>query len=308
MKQLLIVNSTSGLNGGVIPQNFTDMNKGAIGLYHLDDTSAWLSSAPTKDFAIVLGRGANNNALVIPEVDFDTLSVVKANPTSGRAFSAVITIPTVAAGKTYTLVLVKNGTLPHERNTWTATETIQVGDSTTTAANIATKLGNYFKRMADTGSLDVTVTVASAQITITGKNVGEGWTLKGADALSGVVITTTSAEPSIGTKKYIEKLASMCAAGKGFTDTYADGDSVYPGYPEEVEDKDYVVYTLRFAVGRKSAKTRDERVSQVVHIAVPDDALCYSALDSLLSGIKQPVEDSESCAEDGCAKDSCNQL
>lgn len=291
MKQLLLVNSTAALNGGAsTPKDLTGMAMGSIGVYHLDDNTAWLAAAPTKDFAIVLGRGTNSVPLIIPEVDFDSVSVVKAVPQTGNAFSAEITIPTVAAGKTYTLVLVKNGTLPHERNTWTATYTILPGDTSTTAANVAKKLGDYFSAMAATGSIEVTVAVASAKITITGKNVGEGWTLKAGDALYGTTITTTEAQPAIGNKVYMQDLASKCAAGKGFTDTYADGASVYPGYPETVEDKQYNVYTLRFAVGRKSAKTRDERVWQLVHVAVPTDATAASSIDTIIGGIKAPVE------------------
>lgn len=292
MKQLLLVNSAAALNGGTsTPQDLTNMVKGGIGFYHLSDTSKWLAAAPTEDFAIVLGRGTNSNPIIIPEVDYDTLSVVKAVPSAGVKFSADITIPTVNPGETYTLVLVKNGTVPHERNTWTATETAQDKD---TAVSIAKKLGDYFKAMAATGSIDITVTVASAKITITGVVTGEAWTLKAADALYGTTINTTVAEPAIGDKAYIANLASECAAGKGFTDVYPDGATIYPGYPEDVEDKQYNVYTLRFAVGRKSAKTRDERVSQLVHVAVPVGATAAATLDTMITGIKAKAASSSS--------------
>lgn len=286
MKQLLLVNSTAALNGGAAtPKDLTGMTMGSIGFYQLDKPDSWLSSAPTGDFAVVLGRGENSLPFIIPEVDYDTVSVVKAVPQEGTKFKAELTVPTIVPGKTYTLMLVKNGTVPHERNTWTATHTVLKDDTSTTAANVAEKLGNYFKAMAATGSLEVSVTVASAKITIEGVNVGEGWTLKAGDALFGTAITTTVAEPAIGDKAYIADLASKCAAGKGFTDTYADGESIYPGYPETVEDKQYTVYTLRFAVGRKSAKTRDERVWQVVHVAVPQGA--PGTIDTLLTNIKE---------------------
>lgn len=287
MKQLLIVKEDAALNGGVTaPTNLTGMANGAIGFYELSAPSTWLAAAPTSDFAIVLGRGTNSNPIIIPEVDYNTVSVVKAEPQDGAAFSAEITIPTVSDGKTYTLVLVKKGAVPYERNTWTATETIQVGDNTTDAAAIARKLGATFQSMADNGSLPVSVVVASAKITITALNVGDQWTLKAGDALFGTSITETDAEPALGSKEDIQDLASRCAAGKGFTDTYNDGDSIYPGYPEEVEDGPYVVYTLRFAVGRKAAKTRDERVWQIVHIAVPEEATAASSIETIVGGIK----------------------
>ena len=255
------------------------MVAGGLGIYKLDTPTAWASAKPTTNFAIVLGRGANSPAFVIPEVDVNTLKITKATPSTGGVFTASITIPTVTAGSTYTLVLVKNGTVPHERNTWTATETAKTGD---TAATIANRLRNYFKAAADTGSIEIAVSGTSAQVTITGLNKGEGWTLKAGDALYGTTITTTAALPVIGDKAYVEDLASRCAAGKGFTDVYADGDSIYPGYPEAVENTTYNIYTLRFAVGRDAAKTRDERVSQIVHIAVPVGATSASTIDTVL--------------------------
>lgn len=280
MKQLLIVNSTAAVNGGATaPTDLSAMVAGGLGIYKLDTPNAWASAKPTTNFAIVLGRGANSPAFVIPEVDVNTLKITKATPSTGGVFTASITIPTVTAGSTYTLVLVKNGTVPHERNTWTATETAKTGD---TAATIANRLRNYFKAAADTGSIEIAVSGTSAQVTITGLNKGEGWTLKAGDALYGTTITTTAAIPVIGDKAYVEDLASRCAAGKGFTDVYADGDSIYPGYPEAVENTTYNIYTLRFAVGRDAAKTRDERVSQIVHIAVPVGATSASTIDTVL--------------------------
>ena len=280
MKQLLIVNSTAAANGGAsAPTDLSAMTAGSLGIYQLDTPTAWASAKPTTNFAIVLGRGANSPAFVIPEVDVNTLKITKATPSTGGVFSASITVPTVAVGSTYTLVLVKNGTVPHERNTWTATETAKTGD---TAATVANRLRNYFKAAADAGSLDIAVSGTSAQVTITGLNKGEGWTLKAGDALYGTSITTTAATPAIGDKAYVEDLASRCAAGKGFTDVYADGDSIYPGYPEAVENTTYNIYTLRFAVGRDAAKTRDERVSQIVHIAVPVGATSASTIDTVL--------------------------
>ena len=280
MKQLLIVNSTAAVNGGATaPTDLSAMVAGGLGIYQLDKPTVWASAKPTTNFAIVLGRGANSPAFVIPEVDVNTLKITKATPSTGGVFTASITIPTVTAGSTYTLVLVKNGTVPHERNTWTATETAKTGD---TAATIANRLRNYFKAAADTGSIEIAVSGTSAQVTITGLNKGEGWTLKAGDALYGTTITTTAALPVIGDKAYVEDLASRCAAGKGFTDVYADGDSIYPGYPEAVENTTYNIYTLRFAVGRDAAKTRDERVSQIVHIAVPVGATSASTIDTVL--------------------------
>lgn len=285
MKQLLIVNSAAKANGGVsTPKDLTNMEKGGIGFYYLNDDSEWLSSAIDfkQNFAIVLGRGSNSNPIIIPEVDAKTLSIVHTEYAAGKQFSADITIPTIVPGNTYTLVLVKNGTVPHERNTWTATHTVDAKDTTATAASVAKILCDYFKNMAATGSINITATVASAKITIKGNTIGEQWSLIGGNALYNTTINTTVAEPTIGDKAYVQDLASRCAAGKGFTDVYADGESIYPGYPEDVENANYDIFTLRFAVGRDSAKTRDERVSQLVHVAVPSTSSSLSTIKTIL--------------------------
>lgn len=304
MKQLLIVNSSKALNAtGATPYDLSGLEAGAITFFELGEATP-LAAAPKKNFGIALGRPNNSTPFVIPEVDINTLTVVKSAPKLGKAFSAEFTVPNTTSGATYTMVLVKNGTVPHERNTWTATETIPQG-KTVTAAKMAELLGTSLGRMAKSytvsgttyagaGAIDVTVTVASAKITITGVNVGEQWTLKLGDELYGATVTTTLAEDTIGDKKYIQKLAQECAAGKGFTDVYPDGATIYPGYPEAVEDitpnaggtTGYAVFTLRFAVGRDASKTRDERVSQLVHIAVPVNATAYSSIETILT---QPV-------------------
>lgn len=282
MKQLLIVNSNKALNYNIQSANdLSGLSDGAITFFDLE-TNSLLSSKPTKNFGIALGRKNNSPAFVIPEVDVDTLSVVKTNYSAGVAFVASVTIPTVAPGKTYTIVLVKNGTVPHERNTWTATEKVATNDTTASATTIATKLRKYFEAMADTGSLDISVSGTGAVVTITGKNIGEGWTLKTADDLSGTTVTTTVAKPTIGDAEYVKDLASRCAAGKGFTDTEISGRDIYPGYPEPVEDVHYDIYTLRFKVGRDSSKTRDEKVWQLVHIAVPVTNSSSQAISTIL--------------------------
>lgn len=285
MKQLLIVNSANAAHTAATkPSDLSALKAGAIGVYELGEDSFLSAAAASKDFAIALGRPNNSPAFLIPEVDFATLKVTIAEPKAGVAFNAGITIPdTVTAGGTYTLVLVKKGAVPHERNTWTATETIPVG-GTASAAAVANALTKYFNAMSETGSLPVNVTVSGASITVVGLNKGEGWVLKAADDLSGTEITLKSeAEKAIGDMTYVKDLASRCAAGKGFVNTEISGQDVLPGYPEAVEDTTYGLITLRFAVGRKSAKTRDERVSQLVHIACPSTSADWKTLKTIFT-------------------------
>lgn len=285
MKQLLIVSKTPAYAYNVSDANdLSALGAGSLLFFNLSDNSK-ITAVPAEDFGIALGRPNNSAAFVIPEVDVNTLSIVKAEYSAGAAFTATITVPTVAAGNTYTVVLVKTGTVRGERSTWTATETIPFGDTSATANSIAAKIRAHFKALADAGTLDITVSGSSAAITITGKNKGEGFVLKGADDMASVAATSvTVATPPVGDVNYIKNLASQCAAGKGFDYTEGSGKEIYPGYPEAIDGTMYNIYTLRFKVGRKSAKTRDEKVWQLVHIAVPTNASSKDAIEAILDG------------------------
>jgi hypothetical protein len=296
MKQLFIVKKTAALNGGASkPQDISAMTEGSIGFYKLSDDSAWLSAKADEDFAIACGTPANVPSRLFPEVDIKSLNVVLTEPKAGVAFSASVTIPTPVVGKDYTLVLVKLGTVPNQRNTWSAT----VRANGQTAAQIATALGNQIKNFAQGGTYDagggvnVSVTVSSAQITVTGNVAGEQYELKAGDALYGTTVTTTKAEPAIGDKAYIEKLAKQCAADKGFN--YLDSESVdiYPGYPEAVENEQYNIFNLHFATTRKSGKTTDEPVMQYVHIAVPAGATSLATIKTILGVAAESNDDND---------------
>ena len=295
MKQLLIVNSAKALNakknaGGadVTPLDLSNIAEGAIGFFELGG-STMLSAAPTKNFGIVLGRKDSVMPFVFSEVDITTLDITVAQPKAGTQFQAEVTIPTPEAGKNYGLTLVKKGTVVNERYKYSVTDFVPSGGSKT-AANMAKSLGDQLQAYADTGQLDITVTVASAKITVKSNNYEDQFELKATDSLYGVTITTTNAEPNIGDTAYIKKLAQQCAAGKGFVYTSQSSKDIYPGYPEAVEEiaqtdiatKGYVVFNLRFATKRESGKTGDEQVWQYVHIAVPKNNSSYSTIAAIL--------------------------
>lgn len=297
MKQLLIVKSSTALNGGKsYPTDLSGMTEGAIGFFELG-SSSWLSAPATKNFGIALGGGANKPAFIIPEVDIDTLEITEAVPMKGTPYVASITIPSGTGGKNYTLVLVKLGTgINGERNKWTQSVHVPVGQ-TMTAADIAKKLRDGFQAMVDAGSIDVTIGGTSAAVTVTGE-IGDGWKLVPSDDLYGTSVTvTTNGVKTVGDKAYIQDLARQCAAGKGFTNTDLESQHIYPGYPEAVEDFElntsgsggasttgYSLFTLRFATGRAAGKQTDERVWQYVHIAVPLNLTSsgYDAIKAIL--------------------------
>ena len=287
MKQVLIVDSTAALNGNAAsPKNLTGMVKGGIGFYKLSDPSAWASAQGgqlKEDFAIVLGRGANATPLIIPEVDYHTLQVTKAEPAPGVPYAASLTIPTPTANENYTIVIAKLGKHFNERTNYTVTTFIPI-NSEMTAEELAQDLYEQLTQKNQFEQLEMSFGLSGATITFAGSNASDAFRVIPSDGLTGVALDDeVHARKASGDKAYVQDLASRCAAGKGFNDVYEDGPTIYPGYPETVEDTNYNVYTLRFAVGRKASKTRDERVSQLVHICVPwHSAAILKAIETIL--------------------------
>ena len=278
MKQLLIVSNPTLNGGAATPKDLSSMAKGAIGFYHLDDDTAWLSTAVSKNFAIALGYGNKANAFVIPEVDFSSLTLQKATNKAATTFTAKVTISSVTAGKEYTIIIVKKGVVFHERNTWTATSYAK----STTVADVATDLVKQINASKETSGM--TASNEGGVITLTAAQSGIDFEIVCADELTNVKPTSvTNGIAAILDKAYIKDLASRCAAGKGFNYTAEDAHEMYPGYPEDVANTTYVLYTLRFKVGRSAAKQRDEQVYQIIHIAVPStEVTLIGNLDTIL--------------------------
>lgn len=276
MKQLFITKKNAYATSTAKSTDLTTVTEGTIALFSLKDGSL-LTAAATSNFSIVVGRGTNKMPLVFPEVDFKTLEVSKASYEAGATFTAKITVPTTEKGTDYTVVIIKKGTVFNERSNWTFTTRAL----TTTAADVAKEITAQINGNKD--QLGVGATYSGGAITITATEAGKDYEVLGSDGLMGVDPTSvTHGKKAKLDKADIQDLASKCAAGKGFNDVYADGDSIYPGYPETVSESQYVLYTLRFAVPRVYAKQRDEVVYQLVHIAVPVGAACITTLDTVL--------------------------
>lgn len=283
MRQLFICTSDAVLAATGKPQDLTNVAAGTIGMWQNDDDANWLSTAPAADFSIAYGR-PNSQAIVIP-IDFSSARVTVSTPQAGKMFKAEITIPEPVAGKDYTLQLIKLGTEKHERYSWTVTDN---GSHKTTAAAMAKSLGDQFTNMIEAGNeqLDgLKVTVDAAKVTIEAKKNYQGWNLIAADDLVGtdVKITAAAVAPTLDAA-YVKNLASFCSQNRGFSNVYRDGASIYPGYPMEVEDKDYKMYSIQFKYPRKYGRTRDEAPIQELAIVVPtDNATLTSLLDTILA-------------------------
>ena len=282
MRQLFICTSDAVLAAAGNPQDLTNVAAGTIGMWQNDNDSAWLSTAPTADFSIAYGR-PNSQAIVIP-IDFSSARVTVSTPQAGKMFKAEITIPEPVAGKDYTLQLIKLGTEKHERYSWAVTDN---GSHKTTAAAMAKSLADQFTNMIEAGNeqLDgLKVTVDSAKITIEAKKNYQGWNLIAADDLVGTKVTITAAVAPTLDAAYVKNLASFCSQNRGFSNVYRDGASIYPGYPMEVENKDYKMYSIQFKYPRKYGRTRDEAPIQELAIVVPtDNTTLTGLLDTILA-------------------------
>lgn len=282
MRQLFICTSNAVLTATGNSQDLTNVAAGTIGMWQNDKDDSWLAAAPSADFSIAYGR-PNSQAVVIP-IDFTSAHVTTSTPKAGIKFKAEITIPKPVAGKDYTLQLIKLGTEKHERYSWTVTDN---GSHKTTAAAMAKSLGDQFTNMIETGNeqLDgLKVTVTEAKITIEAKNNYQGWNLIAADDLVGTDVTITAAVAPTLDAAYVKNLASFCAQNRGFSNVYRDGASIYPGYPMEVEDTTYKMYSIQFKYPRKYGRTRDEAPIQELAIVVPTgNTTLIGLLDTILA-------------------------
>lgn len=282
MRQLFICTSDAVLAATGKPQDLTNVAAGTIGMWENDDDAKWLAAAPAADFSIAYGR-PNSQAVVIP-IDFASVRVTISTPQAGTMFKAEITIPEPVAGKDYTLQLIKLGSEKHERYSWTVTDN---GSHKTTAADMAKSLGDQFTNMIEAGNeqLDgLKVTVEEAKVTIEAKKNYQSWNLIAADDLVGTEVTITAAVAPTLDAAYVKNLASFCAQNRGFSNVYRDGASIYPGYPMEVEDTTYKMYSIQFKYPRKYGRTRDEAPIQEVAIVVPvGNATLTDLLDTILA-------------------------
>lgn len=282
MRQLFICTSTAILAATGKPHDLTNVAAGTIGMWENDNDSKWLATAPAADFSIAYGR-PNSQAVVIP-IDFTSARVTTSTHQAGVKFEADITIPEPVAGKDYTLQLIKLGTEKHERYSWTVTDN---GSHKTTAAAMAKSLGDQFTNMIEAGNeqLDgLKVIVAEAKITIKAEKNYQGWNLIAGDDLVGTKVTITAAVAPTLDAAYVKNLASFCAQNRGFSNVYRDGASIYPGYPMEVEDTTYKMYSIQFKYPRKYGRTRDEAPIQEIAIVVPtDNNTLTGLLDTILA-------------------------
>lgn len=289
MKRLFILNSTAALNGGVEkPTDLSGMFDGSIGFYECN-ANTWLADSPINNFAIVAGRGTDNVAIVIPEVDLNTLNTVKATYTAGTKLKKEFSIvtPTDDLGIKvnnrlffdYTVIVSVAGTKFNEQFNYTYTERFP---KSVPAKDVATKIGKYFSNQFAEADVAITVTVDSEKISFEASTNDSIFNITLTDALAPIAVTTTKAVAACGTPDQILSLAKECAADAGYQ--YHEDKDIYPGYLADVnKGVTYNLYTLSYSnVLHPAAHVMEESVNQVIHIAVPVGAASEEGIGKIL--------------------------
>lgn len=288
MKQLFIVP-----NGVTYPANESTIDKltnGQLGIYETSGGVPKATVAKVKTSEFILAYGRDNSQAITMVINSDAY-ITKVTATEGRKYSADITIPTPEKGLNYTVELIRKGVGFHERNLYTATDKVRVGIDT--AEKLAKSLANQLNEKVNNGELNLEVTATGAKISITSKD-WQDWELSAADDLYSILgsdkdsnqINQTHAVTPTCDADYVKNLASVCAQNRGFNNTYVDGASIYPGYPEVVAGSKYIIYNIHFQYGRKASRTRDEMVWQDVIIAVDNDNTEFSGALETVLGLK----------------------
>ena len=288
MKQLFIVPS-----GVTYPANESTIDKltnGQLGIYETSGGVPKATVAKVKTSEFILAYGRENSQAITMVINSDAY-ITKITATEGRKYSADITIPTPEKGLNYTVELIRKGVGFHERNLYTATDKVRVGIDT--AEKLAKSLADQLNAKVNNGELNLEVTATNAKISITSKD-WQDWELSAADDLYSILgsdkdsnqINQTHAVTPTCDADYVKNLASVCAQNRGFNNTYADGASIYPGYPEVVAGSTYTIYNIHFQYGRKASRTRDEAVWQDAIIAVDADNTTFSGALETVLGLK----------------------
>lgn len=277
MRQFVLGGNVAGLTSGTV-QSKTDADAGKIGVgYYPSGIATFDTGANIKDKAFVaLIRTAAQGGNVFLPLYKNHFSYVKSEYIQTTTFSASIVIPAPSAGDVcFTIIAAKKGVKFNERNKWSASVEVNVGD---TATAVADKIVKYFME----GSIAKYGLIAAnnaGTITFTGEQVGVDWKIIPADDLMGTSVTlVSSGAPAQNDATMIADLAAKAAADAGFEYTYTNpAQYLYKNYPlnplraADNADNGFTVFTLRFAEPREM-KTVDELVHQIIQVAFPTGA------------------------------------
>lgn len=274
MRQFILGASVAALTSGTV-QSKVDADAGKIGVgYYPSGIATFDTGANIKDKAFVaLIRTAAQGGNVILPLYKNHFSYVKSEYVQASTFSASIVIPAPSAGDIcFTIIAAKKGVKFNERNKWSASVKVNVGD---TATAVADKIVKYFME-GSVAKYGLIAANNAGTITFTGEQAGVDWEIVPADDLMGTTVTLVSpGVPGQNDAAMVADLAAKAAADAGFEYTYKDpGQYLYKNYPlnplraADSADNGFVVFTLRFAEPREM-KTVDEVVHQIIQVAFP---------------------------------------
>ena len=281
MKQVLVPKYF--FNSGTTNQFSTDTtHANPIGFVSLDASNTFLAAAPTKDFAIMYRAGKTQAPNCI-DVDYNSLEIVKSEPTKIHRTVNAIHIGNAQAGDTFTINIIKRGVTKHEKNIYRISVSFA---KDTLPYDVATALYKQFVRINEAANLDITAQLLNnnPRVVLTLNPADYEISLADEATRDCAIAVSQGPEESLTlNEKELYRRIHECIGNRGVQYTYEFGETIYPFQEHLEEGVDYVVYTFRFAVPRQASKTRDEVVYQLVHFIV-NPAL--TALTTFIEGIK----------------------
>ena len=296
MKNLLIGKSLA-LNAAKTGKTYngkdiTTLADGAISLVNLAGGLMPTDAKVANDFAIYLGNNDEAVPRSIPEVDVNTLRAVYSEYAAKLQWKLTWTIDTskeynIYKGDILTFVFHKHGVPFNERNNWSFSF-VAPSDLILNKDNLKTFvewINTEYNKVKDTLPVVINATTGAVLYVSFSALDGESeFTVNIADDMPNVyaVNTETHANAAVNDTAYLKNLARQCAAGRGHNYTESDVLELYPEFASVPANTTFTVFTLTWNVGRKSAKTRDEVVNQVLHIALPTGAAAIATLKTML--------------------------
>lgn len=272
--------------------NLNEVAEGAVGVFYNDNGVLKVTSTGSeiKDEAmLVLGRSAANGGPVVLPIHKNKFSYVKGIYQAATTFAANVTVTAPVYVGDHSIIIAKKGVGFNQRNKWTAS--VHVTDVSMTATDLANALAAAINSNSEASG--VTATVEADVLTVTALVPGVDYNVIGADYLSSVAVTvTTAGKKAYGDATYIKDLADKAAADAGFEYTYRDAAvDLYPKYPinplaqADATDAGFTIFTLKFAEPR-DVKTVDEVVNQIVQVAFPTGAAAITTFDTVCKAIE----------------------
>lgn len=274
MKQLIIVTKDGTHNGGATsPLDLSAFKVGSIGV-QIAGASTWAAATPKENFNVIGRHSDDSKAIIIGDIDIATLKATKSAYAAGTPIVKEFTLAAQPDSKgilvkgliqfDVTVIVTVIGKTFGEKANFTYNARFAKGVA---QKDIAADIVKYFTDVFAINGLDINVANTNEKVTFTSTKVNSFFNVTLADSVNLLKVTTTEPVHPCGTKEHIKDLARQCASDMGFE--YLGDDEMYAGYPVEVFEDAYDLYTLQFANAKHlAAHTSEEQVNQVLHIAI----------------------------------------